>query len=304
MDRVLSLIDQNSYENRLSSYLPSDKNDTQKINARCHKSVDNRVSSLKEIPISPISLVKDVPHIKKYQFYSNAKGNLSSGMLPKVKDMVLKNYTGRGEMKKSFSMKNLGGQQKPSLTEIVVEKPKELNYLEKIREMALNTIIDKEEETSILIEKKQEKSADVSTIDLTKTIDSKTSLDNFAAKSCKNFRIKEIQCAYPSSLNYIPSSIKSLTDNPKKRYILKPKTLLSSESSNIFSNIKSKQDIFHDIIENQSSQSNLKNLSKKTFSTQFTDDSRYYMNDKTKKCVRALNDFNDLTKDVKGFVGN
>lgn len=45
---------------------------------------------------------------------------------------------------------------------------------------------------------------------------------------------------------------------------------------------------------------------KKNASIMKIDDSRYYLNDKTKKCVRAMynNTFGDMTKNVKGYAGN
>jgi len=40
--------------------------------------------------------------------------------------------------------------------------------------------------------------------------------------------------------------------------------------------------------------------------SKIADDSRYYLNDKTKKCVRAMNNniFGDKTKNVESFAGN
>jgi len=55
-----------------------------------------------------------------------------------------------------------------------------------------------------------------------------------------------------------------------------------------------------------STNSSERNIMKKNASIMKIDDSRYYLNDKTKKCVRAMynNTFGDMTKNVKGYAGN
>merc|ERR1712048_1504561 len=113
---------------------------------------------------------------------------------------------------------------------------------------------------------------------------------NFSIKTDKPTKTKSI--IFPSSINHIPLS----TTNKKKSYKLK-------KPDNIFTSnlIKNKEDLYKDILEDKSRNigsfttiSTAATVSKKSI---FEDDSRYYHSDKTKKCVRALN--NNIFGNIK-----
>lgn len=146
------------------------------------------------------------------------------------------------------------------------------------------------------------------------------------------------QIFYPSSAVHIPVKI-----NRQKRYRFRDSTdnnIFCSfkgdneeneekvQKKNVTKHLRSKEELYNDINngnllnENwfmQERWDSLKNSSnsgsKKTMSTAVSlnkkkngsiDDARFYMNDKTKKCVRAVNCdiFGDKTKEVNGYAGN
>jgi len=215
-------------------------------------------------------------------------------------------------VRKSQSMKRLEEVEPKEAKESVKQQQ---NFLEEIRELALTTVIDKqleEQSTKYLItissDEQEEDQRNETSIDrLTK----KKSLTT-RPKTGKNFLIKTSgsksdikEMIYPSSISYIPTYKKA----ERKSYKLK-------KPSNIFCSTKSKTDLFNEIMEDRNNNNKMVVGSYQTITSAstaatekksiFEDDSRYYMNDKSKKCIRAINNdiFGDKTRNVGGFTGN
>merc|ERR1711976_37434 len=229
-------------------------------------------------------------------------------------------YHGRGEApnhieraaRRSQSMKRLEDAEQKEAKEQVKQ-----NFLEEIRELALTTVIDKDlEEQStkylktISSDEDEEQQANETSIEKHR----RTSKKSFTARpqTGKNFVIKSSgskgdikETIYPSSISHIPTYKKS----ERKSYKLK-------KPSNIFCSVKSKRELFNEIMEDRNNHNKVivgsiqTITSASTAATEkksiFEDDSRYYKNDKSKKCIRAINNdiFGDKTRNVGGFGGN
>merc|ERR1712232_197761 len=207
-----------------------------RVNVSLDKKPTRSKSHTKSLPPTKSTTIFDLSENseakdKKWRFYNNMKLT-NSGNLPNLKierqNSVTKNtrhipmafynkgnlYSGRGEMPisnrkfkemtmpKSVSMNNLS-----EPIEKKEKSPKTQNYLEEIRNMALTTIIDKEEVSSfnddISIEEFQQKRHDNDTsIDLKPKTHRPQTGKNFQIKSSSERDTKEI--IYPSSINHIP----------------------------------------------------------------------------------------------------
>lgn len=228
-------------------------------------------------------------------------------------------YEGRGEAPNYFNRTARKSQSMKRLEEVEPKEAKEQvkqNFLEEIRELALTTVIDKE------LEEQSTKYLRTISSDEEEEQTNETSIDKHRRKekksfttrpqTGKNFVIKTSgskgdikETIYPSSISHIPTYKKS----ERKSYKLK-------KPNNIFCSVKSKRDLFNEIMEDRNNHNKVivgsiqTITSASTAATEkksiFEDDSRYYKNDKSKKCVRAINNdiFGDKTGNVGGFGGN
>lgn len=196
--------------------------------------------------------------------------------------------------------------------DIISKGVRSISYLEEVKKMALNTQIDAKPSKTVGtlnfprieehdLEAQIENNCsidDISPIDLkSKT---KTTKKNFVIKSTQQqkgsknstvnisdkFRTPQIRAkasikenaksyVFPSSISAISSKV-----SEPKRYFFK--------DQNIFVTTKSKIDIFDEMMENSTKKSSLTNSTAASSKKSFGTENNWYMNDKTKKCMRAL----------------